>query len=140
VSRKIGDIPIALCAARSYLLRRGRPHRIEDLQGHDLIGFDRETEIIDGFRSVGMELDRHAFCLRTDHQIAYWEAVRAGNGLGFAQKFLVERDPELEIVMPELDLPHLPMWLAMHGDVRTSRRIRRVADFLHGELKRYAAG
>jgi len=32
------------------------------------------------------------------------------------------------------------MWLAMHGDVRTSARIRRVADFLYQELKAYSAG
>jgi hypothetical protein len=36
-------------------------------------------------------------------------------------------------------LPVLPMWLAMHRDVRTSPRIRRVADFLHEGLQRYAA-
>jgi hypothetical protein len=46
----------------------------------------------------------------------------------------------VEAILPGLSIPVLPMWLAMHRDVRTSARIRRVADFLHDELKRYAAG
>ena len=40
-------------------------------------------------------------------------------------------------MLPDLLLPSLPVWLAMHRDVRTSVRIRRVADFLYEELKRY---
>ena len=140
VARKIADIPIAMCAAISYLERRGRPERPEDLSAHDLIGLDRGNELIEGMRAVGLQVDRHSFRVRTDHPTAFWEMVRAGNGIGFGQRFLAERDPLLETLMPGLNLPQLPMWLAMHGDVRTSRRIRRVADFLHAELSRYASG
>ncbi|RWC99281.1 MAG: LysR family transcriptional regulator, partial [Mesorhizobium sp.] len=50
------------------------------------------------------------------------------------------RDALVETVLPSLALPTLPVWLAMHRDVRTSVRIRRVADFLYEELKRYSAG
>lgn len=140
VARKIADIPIAMCAAHTYLDRRGTPGHLRELAGHDLIGLDRGNEIIEEMNTAGLKLDRHAFRVRTDHGVAYWEMIRAGNGIGFAQKFLAERDPLVAILMPDLDLPHLPMWLAMHRDVRTSRRIRRVADFLHAELSRYAAG
>ena len=95
-------------------------------------------DIIHGFAALGVAVDRHAFALRTDNQIVLWEAIRAGNGIGFAQRQLAERDPLVETILPELSLPPLPMWLAMHRDVRTSARVRRVADFLFAELKRYA--
>lgn len=140
LARKIADLPLSACAARTYLDRRGRPSRPEDLLGHDLIGYDRGTELIEGFAALGVAADRHAFRFRTDNQIVYWEALRAGNGIGFGQKALVERDPLVEALLPGLPLPTLPMWLAMHRDVRTSARIRRVADFLFAELKRYSAG
>ena len=95
-------------------------------------------DLIHGFAALGVAIDRHAFGLRTDNQIVFWEAIRAGNGIGFAQRQLAERDPLVETILPELSLPPLPMWLAMHRDVRTSARVRRVADFLFAELKRYA--
>ena len=138
IARKIADLPLTACAATSYLERRGRPHGPEDLVGHDLIGFDRGLDIINGFAALGVAIDRHAFAVRTDNQIVFWEAIRAGNGIGFAQRQLAERDPLVETILPELALPPLPMWLAMHRDVRTSARVRRVADFLFAELKRYA--
>jgi DNA-binding transcriptional LysR family regulator len=141
IARKIADLPLTACAATSYLERKGRPERPEELlDGHDLVGLDRADDLIRGFAAAGIVLGRHAFRLRTDNQIVLWEAVRMGNGIGFAQTPLVAREPLVEAILPGLGIPVLPMWLAMHRDVRTSARIRRVADFLHDELKRYASG
>lgn len=139
VARKIADLPLTACAARTYIARRGRPERPEDLPSHDLVGYDRGDDIIRGFTHFGVTIDRHAFRLRTDNQIVLWEAVKAGNGVGFAQRSLAAAEPLVEMLLPDLQLPDLPMWLAMHRDVRTSPRIRRVADFLFEELRRYAA-
>lgn len=140
VARKVTDIPLSACAARTYLDRRGRPQRPEELGEHDLIGFDRSDDLIRGLEPFVPGLTRHAFRLRSDNHIVLWEAVRAGNGISIAQAPLIRRDPLMEVVLPGLPLPALPVWLAMHRDVRASVRIRRVADFLHEELKRYSAG
>ncbi|RWL80455.1 MAG: LysR family transcriptional regulator [Mesorhizobium sp.] len=140
VARKVTDIPLCLCAASVYLDRRGRPEKPADLTDHALVGFDRSDEIIRGFTSFGIPVGRSHFRFRTDNQIVLWEAVRTGNGIGLGQEPLADRDPDLEKLLPDVPLPVLPVWLAMHRDVRTSMRIRRVADFLHEELKRYSAG
>ncbi|RUZ73856.1 LysR family transcriptional regulator [Mesorhizobium sp. M7A.F.Ca.US.006.01.1.1] len=140
MARKVCDIELCACAAKSYLDRRGRPLKPADLVDHDLVGFDRGDEIIRGFTQHGIPVTRSSFRFRADNQIVLWEAVRAGNGIGLGQEPLAERDPLIEKVLPDLPLPVLPVWLAMHRDVRTSVRIRRVVDFLHEELKRYSAG
>ncbi|MBB6412586.1 LysR family transcriptional regulator [Mesorhizobium sangaii] len=140
LARKVCDIRLCACAARSYLDRRGRPLQPADLVEHALIGFDRSDEMIRGFTQYGIPVTRNSFRFRADNQIVLWEAVRTGNGMGLAQEPLADRDPLVEKVLPGLPLPVLPVWLAMHRDVRTSVRIRRVADFLYEELKRYSAG
>ncbi|MEO5758217.1 MAG: LysR substrate-binding domain-containing protein, partial [Mesorhizobium sp.] len=140
VARKVCDIPLCVCAATSYLDRAGRPTTASDLVSHRLIGFDRDDTAIRGFAAAGVKLDRHAFQFRADNQIVLWEAVRTGNGIGFGQEPLADRDPLVEKVLPGFALPTLPVWLAMHRDVRTSVRIRRVADFLFEAFKRYSAG
>ncbi|TPI45734.1 LysR family transcriptional regulator [Mesorhizobium sp. B2-9-1] len=140
VARKVTDIPLCLCAASCYLERRGRPENAADLVDHALVGFDRSDEIIRGFTASGIPVGRSHFRFRTDNQIVLWEAVRTGNGIGIGQEPLADRDPDLEKLLPDVPLPVLPVWLAMHRDVRTSMRIRRVADFLHEELRRYSAG
>lgn len=140
VARKVCDIPLCACAAIAYLDRRGRPLGPADLVDHPLIGFDRSDEMIRGFTQFGLPVTRSSFRFRADNQMVLWEAVRAGNGIGLGQEPLADRDPLVEKVLPGLPLPSLPIWLAMHRDVRSSVRIRRVADLLHEELKRYSAG
>ena len=140
IARKVADLPLTACAATAYLDRKGRPERPQDLLSHDLIGFDRDDDLIRGFEVMRLVVDRHAFRFRTDNQIVMWEAIKAGNGIGVAQKALAGREPLIELLLPDLPLPSLPMWLAMHRDVRSSPRVRRVSDFLYAELKRYAAG
>ncbi len=140
VARHVADLPLAACASSVYIDRRGRPEAPLDLVGHRLIGWDRSDEIIKGFSQFGVTIDRHAFAFRSDNQIVLWEAVKAGLGVGFAQASLVAREPVVEQVLPGLPLPSLPLWLAIHEDLRMSARIRSVLDFLHPALKRYAAG
>ena len=140
VARKVTDIALCLAATTTYLDRCGRPGSPSDLPSHRLIGFDRSDDIIRGFAGLGLSVSRSVFCVRTDNQIVVWQAVRAGVGIGIGQQPLAARESAVEIVLPGLPLPVLPVWLAMHRDVRTGLRIRRVADFLYEELKRYSAG
>ncbi len=139
VVRHVADLPLAVCASTGYLERFGRPEVATDLLGHRLIGWDRSDEIIKGFAQFGVIIDRHAFNFRSDNQIVLWEAIKAGLGVGFAQRMLVAREAGVEQILPDLPLPALPMWLTIHEDLRTSARIRRVLDFLHPALKRYAS-
>lgn len=138
LARHIADIPMRLCGAKTYLDRRGRPETLEQLLTHDMVGFDRNDLVIEGFAQAGVTITRNAFRFRTDNQIVYWNAVRAGNGLGFSMTPLIARSPEVELLMPEVRPPDLPMWLALHRDVRSSARIRRVADFLYEGLRAFA--
>jgi DNA-binding transcriptional LysR family regulator len=138
LTRHIADIPMRLCGAKTYLDRRGRPETLEQLLTHDMVGFDRNDLVIEGFAQAGVTITRNAFRFRTDNQIVYWNAVRAGNGLGFSMTPLIARSPEVELLMPEVRPPDLPMWLALHRDVRSSARIRRVADFLYEGLRAFA--
>jgi DNA-binding transcriptional LysR family regulator len=140
VVRHVADLPLAVCASGRYLDWVGRPLVPTDLMNHRLIGWDRSDDIVKGFAGFGVIIDRHAFHFRSDNQIVIWEAIKAGLGVGFAQRMLVSRETGIEQLLPDLPLPTLPMWLTIHEDLRTSARIRRVLDFLYPALKRYASG
>lgn len=139
VAKKIADIPLTFAASSSYLDRKGRPQSLADLTGHDLIGFDRSDAIVKGFAAMGLTLGASAFRLRTDNQIVYFNALCAGMGIGLAQAQLVARTPALEAFLPDVPLPSLPLWIAMHRDVKASPRIRRVADALEAGLRAYVS-
>jgi len=130
VARKLGEIPIIAAAHRDYLARFGTPKRPEDLAGHRLIGFDRDDGILKGFAQMGMPLTREHFALRTDAQIAYGQLVAAGAGIGFVAQYNLRHWPGVVALLPQLAIPPLPCWLAVHREIRASRLVRRVYDFL----------
>ena len=130
VARKLGDTPLGLYGAKSYLARRGWSQTAKDLLDHDVIGFDRDDSVIKGYAAHGLTVTRNQFPIRCDDQMVCWNLLLAGAGLGFAQQILAATQPDLRHVDIRMKLPALPVWLVMHEEVRSNARIRRVADFV----------
>ena len=131
VAKKIGSVGLGAYAHRSYLARRSAIRQPADLLQHDLIGSDTDTAILQGFQAMGYAVGPQVFALRTDDFIVQWQAVRAGLGIGFVADYMARTDTDVVRVLPGvLNVPELPMWLAVHREIRTNRRIRAVYDFL----------
>lgn len=130
IAKRVGKVTLGTYAHRDYLRRRGVPKQPVDLLSHDLIGNDRNEDMIKGFASFGHPVTRESFVMRTDDLNAYWQAVRAGLGIGFVADYLARTDPEVIPLLPMLKIPPLPMWLVVHREIRTNKRIRAVYDFL----------
>ncbi|MCX7302240.1 MAG: LysR family transcriptional regulator [Rhodobacterales bacterium] len=130
VTRHLGDLPLGVFAAKSYLDRRGTPQVATDLLVHDVIGFDQSRLIEEAFRQVGFDLGRDFFKMRCDDSIAYWQLIRAGCGIGFVQRNLGAADPLVQELALGFPLPVLPVWLTAHEAMRGTPRIRRVWDLL----------
>ena len=136
LAKRIGRITLGAYAHRDYLRRRGVPREPADLLAHEVIGGDRNEDIVRGFNAMGLAVTRANFAFRSDDLIAGWQAVRAGLGVGFVADYLARTDPAVVPILPMLKIPPLPMWLAVHREIRSSARIRAVYDFLAQALPR----
>ncbi len=140
VARKLADIPIVAAAHRDYLARAGTPRHGTELLQHRLIGYDRDDLVIRGFAAMGVRITREQFALRTDDQVAYGRLVAEGAGIGFVAAYNLAHWPGVVAVLPQLAIPPLPCWLAVHREIRGNRLVRRVYDYLAqaipGELER----
>ncbi|MDH4050540.1 MAG: LysR family transcriptional regulator, partial [Rubrivivax sp.] len=134
VARKLGEIAICAAAHADYLARAGTPQEPADLRRHRLIGYDRDDTIERGFAALGMALPTSAFALRTDDQVAYGRLVAAGAGIGFVARYNLAHWPGVRPLLPMLQIPPLPCWLAVHREIRGNRIVRRVYDFLADAL------
>lgn len=133
ITRKIAESPLVCCAHQSYLAKRGVPENPFDVLNHDMVGFDRSDLIITHARSLGYDISRNDFQIRSDSQTVIWEMVKAGLGLGFAQTVLVKATPGIVPLLPDFEIPPLQVWLTTHRELFTSHRIRAIYDRL-GEL------
>ena len=136
IARRVGKVTLRACAHQDYLRRRGVPRQPSDLLAHDLIGGDRNDDTLKGFAAQGLVVGREQFAFRADDLIVVWQAVRAGLGVGFVSEYLIRSDPAVIPVLPKLKIQPLPVWLAVHKEIRTSKRIRAVYDFLADALPR----
>lgn len=135
IARKVGEVGLGVYAHRSYLESHEPLREVTDLLGHDLIGGDTDETILHGFAKLGEPVTRDAFVFRSDDYIVQWQAVRAGLGIGFCPDYMARDEADVVRVLPGvLKLTPLPMWLAVHREIRSNKRIRSVFDFLVGAL------
>lgn len=80
-----------------------------------------------------------AFALRTDDHVAYGRLVAAGAGVGFVALYTAAHWPGVQRVLPMLQLPPMPCWLAVHREIRGSKVVRRAYDFLAEAIPRELA-
>lgn len=139
VVRRLGAVTLGIHGHARYLDRAGRPRSLDDLPGHSLVGFDRETpELRSMLRRIPGAgwLEDLRFAFRTDNQIAQLMAIRAGLGIGLCHVALARRDGDLERVLPGVEF-RLDMFLAMHEDLRSTPRCRAAFDGLAAGLAAY---
>ena len=129
VARKLTDYRLGLYAAQAYLDQHGTPASLDELSGHQLVGYvedllytaslDYTAEFLKGWRSS----------LAISSAMGQTEAVRSGAGIGILHAFMARRDASLVPVLPAHSLTR-SYWTVMHEDLRSIRRVALVAEFL----------
>ncbi len=136
IARKVGDAAAVLYATPDYIARLGHPSRPEDLKVAEFVSVDHAGMMIKAFNLLGLGLTEENFPLLTESHVVMWELVRQGAAIGILDSLIGDADPAVVRVLPELEPLMFPIWLVAHRELATSRRIRRVFDFLADELKR----
>lgn len=128
LAKSVGRVRLGFYAKRDYLARSAPIESAADLARHALIGFDRDEASLRSINAVWPDLP--SFTLRTDNQLAQLAAVRAGFGIGVVQEPIASRHRELIHVLSDTFTAHLPIWVAMHEDLRSTHRMRIAFDAL----------
>jgi DNA-binding transcriptional LysR family regulator len=105
-----------------------------------VIGFDRDNSSFRGAGDFAQRLHREDFRFRCDSDLAQLAALRAGIGIGGCQENIARRTPELVAVLPNAIQYALEVWLAMHEDLKATRRVRLVFDRLATGLTDFVRG
>ena len=133
VTRRIGDVPVCFFAHREYAARHGLPESLDALAGHWLIGREEYVERIPALQGLGL---RFGFSCPSD--IGLLAALRAGLGIGACQTGVAAQDPALLPVLPGFVVARVGLWVTMHEDRRSLKRLRLLFDHLAEELADYA--
>ncbi len=130
IARKLRDSEAYLYASPAYLRTLGPRLSRAALSRATFIGFDHTDTFRKGLIALGLSLTAESFPLISQSQHVQWALVREGAGIGIMMAEVGDAEPGVRRALEDLPPFPVPMWLVTHRDVRTSRRVRVVADFL----------
>jgi DNA-binding transcriptional LysR family regulator len=138
VAKKVPSIPLGLFAHRDYLATHGYPASKDEIGDHLFIGPDRNRGDLAIAALIGNP-DRIRWVARTDSHPAQFSLARAGLGIAIAQLPTAARYPELERVLPDIELPQLPTWIVTHENLRRLPRVAALFDHLVEAFEAYGS-
>ena len=143
IGRKLVDLGLGLYASNAYL------QRFPPLANREALFDSNDPKATHRFVTLSMQgavtaddlahgyltewLGRappQAPALVTNSPTAQLAAVRSGYGIGVLTHRWANMFPDLQRVLPDMEIGAMELWLVTHEDLRHSARIRAVADYL----------
>jgi len=134
IAEKVGDLASGFYASPGYLAKIGCPQTKADLCRADFIDFDDTSVYRKHLNDLGFNLTPRNFPVRAESHLVQWELAKSGAGIVTTLEMIGDAEAGLERVLPDFNMAR-SMWLVTHRELKTSRRIKMVFDFLHRELK-----
>ncbi|GAB3028994.1 LysR family transcriptional regulator [Bowmanella dokdonensis] len=134
ITRKLQDLRAHLYGATSYLSRLSKRSCPADFNGADFLCFDHTSVIQDELNKRGFNLTQKNFPVTIANHLVQWELVKAGVGIGFMTQDIGDAEPLVERVLADFAAFEVELWLVVHRELHTSKRLKLVFDFLAESL------
>ena len=141
IQRSLKTLKFHIYAAPSYLEAHGEPKTVEELANHRLVIFGdaphppftnvnwlRDLAVQAGGKSTAPPL------FKVNNTFAILRAVQSGVGIAALPDYLAREDPSLVRLLPEIDGPQVPAYFVYPEELRNSKRIKVLRDFLLEEV------
>ena len=144
IQRKLMSIRYHVFASKEYLAKHGTPSREQDLDDHKIIVYGDDTPSpitnINWLLGAGAGRGRKREpALRVNSIYGIYRAVLSGLGIAALPYYMSDESPELVEILSELRGPRFDVYFVYPEELRHSKRITSVRDFLVDVVKNGAA-
>ena len=138
IRKKLMTVRMRLYATQDYLDRVGTPTSLEDLAPHRLISqAASSTQVAAGAGLVNMLLTHPVGSrLTVNNYFGVLQGVLNGLGIGVLPNYVVQGEPQLVRVLPDIESVEVPVYLAYPEELRHSKRIGAFRDFVVEEIQK----
>lgn len=142
---KIGQVRVLFCASPDYLAERGSPMTLSDLDRHDCIGLNAESDSeLWPFSAVGERRNRVRSIrvytrLSVNHQTAVIDAALRGQGIICARSYQVADDivaGRLVRILTDFEPPAIPAHIVFPADRAKRGAVRAFIEHTVADLKK----
>lgn len=141
IQRVMANIHFHICASKEYLDEYGRPSTPEDLKEHCLIAYPKDTyaPFPDPnwlFDLAKVNPDRDNNLIMMNSMYAIHKSVKSGVGIAVLPDYLITKNPNLEMIFPELERPSVDLYFTYPEQRRHSTRLSSLREYLLEEIKK----
>ena len=141
VRRPLFESRVRAFASAQYIRRFGAPKDLAELDQHRIVAYSgvpaQHLDAMSWIETAGRSgLERRAAVLRVNSVVAIKFAIKAGIGIGMIPDYMTEDESELVPVLPEIEQPTLQMVFAFPEELRSSKKVQLLRDFLVVKAKR----
>jgi DNA-binding transcriptional LysR family regulator len=137
VARKLCDLGWAMYASSAYLVRRGPVRDLDDLRGHDVVGFDEALRAVPPARWLVQRCAHASVVLRSREMTDMLAAGVGGAGLVVLPCMLGDREPLLQRLTHDV-IATSKLSLVYRREARVSEPVRVVARFVVETMNEHA--
>nr|WP_263619046.1 LysR family transcriptional regulator [Ruegeria profundi] len=128
---------MGLYASKDYIKRHGVPSSIEDFANHHFVGNDDENSRAPFSRWLRENVPESAITFRCSNNFTMRQAVLAGAGIGFMERWEAARSPDLQEVIDSLPEWSGKLWLVTHVDLHRTTKVQAFLTFLKTRVKEW---
>ena len=135
IRRHLFTMKVHAFASAQYVRRFGAPQTLETLDRHRIISYSGQPALhlsaIRWLESVGRNgKGPRVPAFTANSVIAMKYAVKAGIGIGMLPDYLTEEESDFVTVLSEVEVPTLPILYVYPEELKTSKRVQVLRDFL----------
>jgi DNA-binding transcriptional LysR family regulator len=138
IARPLCKTGWSLYAAASYLSQRAAPDNLDDLSGHELIGYHPSLAPMPAAKWLEERAPGATIVLRSREMTDMLAAAQSGVGLALLPCVLADHEPSLQRLTPQV-LATRSLSLVYRREMRLSESISAVIDFVFGVIAEHAA-
>ena len=134
VQRQLMEVRYRMYAAPQYIKENGLPRTPEELDNHHLIVYGEDAappvSNLNWLLEVGAGDTQRRPMLKVNNIYGIYRAVRAGIGIGALPDYMTGHAEDLVQVLPETEGPGFNAYFVYPEELRNSKRIGVLRDFL----------
>lgn len=135
IRRPLFSMKVRAYASTQYVRRFGAPANVQAIDDHRIVSYSgvpvQHLAAITWIETVGREgQPPRVPVFRANSVVALKYAVRAGIGIGMIPDYMVEEESDLVTVLTEIDPPTLPILFVYPEELKTSKKVQVLRDFL----------
>lgn len=144
IQRKLFTVHFHVFASPNYLKRFGAPESTEDLDNHRIITFGEQAPSflrgMNWLQTAGRAPgDPRSPILRINNLLAIRRAVQSGIGIAMLPDYIVERAPELQRVLSDIEekVPSFDTYFVYPSELKNTARITAFREFLLSNAEKW---